>query len=199
MIRARLGWTAAASLALAAAPAAARVVDYSIDEAGYGKAAAELKITPLAELSPPVNWRVELTAAPMVDHETMALGMYCSGKVENPISLMLKRMADRFAQPAAGQPARLTIEVTEARSYRRCIEADELVMRCITRVRLKGEAVAEGPQGSRRFPVAADVERTASVDGFCGGLARGIGTISRQAAIALINDAVAKADQPAAD
>lgn len=182
---------AAALLAvLLAGGAAARNVDYSLDDAAMRAAAERLKITPVSP--PPARGEddIALVIAPGVDHETLALGMLCSAyKVRNPVSALLPRIAaawDRdgdFATPP-GQAA-VTLRITAGRSYRRCIAVGEMDARCITKVTIDGVVEANG----RSAPVSGMAERDASIGGFCGALAQGIGVVGREAAIALIADA----------
>lgn len=186
-----------AGLAALALPALAnaRSVDYSLPPAAIIAGGQELKITPLtSELHPAI--RIDtVTAAPAVDHVNLSLARFCSAyKVENPISQLfaaLKAEWNAAADSAAGAPltpVRLTID--SASSYRRCVEVAEMNVRCITKVRIAG-TVTSGDAGAP-VAVTGEAERDASVGGLCGNLARGVGVVSREAAIALMRDAESK-------
>jgi hypothetical protein len=178
-------------------PAGTRAIDYAaLTPAETGAIATDLKIRDISPAPPRAAVDVAVEAVPAVDHQSLALGNYCSAyKLWNPVSLMLGQLAgevDRDGTPgaAAGQPL-LTVRVTTARSFRRCVEVSETNTRCITRVTLAGEAVHRAADGTeRRVPVDAQVERDSSVAGFCGGIARALGVVSRQAGQELIDKAL---------
>lgn len=185
------------SLLIAAATAAAspqgqpsgtRLVEYeTLTPAETEAIALDLKITGIspAPAKAPVDIAVE--AQPAADHLSLALGNYCSAyKVWNPVSLMLTNLAaeadrDGVAAVPEGQPL-LLLKLASARSFRRCVEVSEYNVRCITRVSLSGEAVRREADGAeRKAPISVQVERDSSTGGFCGGIARSLSVVSRQA------------------
>lgn len=184
----------AANAIMAAVPATARVVDYSVSDELIRQEGFELKIAPISEAVQPGDRNISLNIAPGIDHITMALGMYCSAyKVENPVTQLLQRLAaDRSIAASASNTTTTTayIAVTSARSYRRCVELGEMNVRCIVRVSINGTVADK--DGATGIPISADVERDSSVSGICGSLARGIRVVSREAGIALFKDAEAK-------
>ncbi len=185
---------------LAAAPASARVVDYTIDDAAMRAAATELKIAPFTPLPSRGGRTVALTVDPGADQPTLALGILCSAyKVENPVSRLMAGLVATWAKdgritPAADQ-AQVRLHVTSARSYRRCVEMGEMNGRCITKTMIAGTVEADGQTSA----IAGEAERDASIGGFCGSLAKGIGVVSREAGLALIADAEAKLVTPAVE
>lgn len=178
-------------------PSGTRAVDYAaLTPAETAAIATDLKIR---DISPgPARATIDIVGEtlPEADRQSLALGNYCSAyKLWNPVSLMLGQLAseaDRDGTPGggAGQPL-LTVRVTAARSFRRCVEISEANTRCITRVSLSGEAVHRAADGSeRRVPIESQVERDSSVAGFCGGIARALGVVTRQAGQDLIEKAL---------
>lgn len=171
----------------------ARSVDYSIGSVGLISSGQELKITPLTTELRAQSWIEAIESSGVVDHITESLGIGCSAyKVENPISLLFPIIRDEWnSTRAEGKrpDIRLSIMVTNASSYRRCVFVGEMNMRCISRVRLNGTAQILGQPDTQTIAISADVERDASVGGFCGNLSRGVGVISREAVLALLVDA----------
>jgi hypothetical protein len=183
-----LSLAALLTAALLGQPLAARVVDYSVDDSVIVQEATELKIASITPGLTLENHTINVTIAPGVDHITDALGIYCSVyKVENPISQLVKKLAVAAANDKAA--ASININLTGARSYRRCVEVKEMNARCIIRVVLTGTVAGAGA-GS--IPISGDVERDSSVSGICGSLARGIRVVSREAAIMFLKDAEKK-------
>jgi hypothetical protein len=184
MNRRRLLVALAVGMALGG-PAPAREVDYAaIDAQGFAATAARLKIAPVMPL-PPGAAGVALAAQPAADHDVMALGQYCVFRITNPVTRLVAQLA--AAPPPA--PA-VSISITRARSFRRCVEVGELNVRCITRVTLDAD-VARSGQPAR--PLTVIVERDASIGGFCEDVARGVGVITRQAMHELLDRATAGA------
>jgi hypothetical protein len=179
-------------------PSGTRAVDYvALTPAETAAIATDLKIRDIRPGPERAPLDIAVEALPEADHQSLVLGNYCSAyKLWNPVSLMLGQLAfeaDRDGTPgaAAGQPL-LTVRLTGARSFRRCVEVSEANIRCITRVTLSGEAVHRAADGAeRRVPVDAQVERDSSVGGFCGGIARALGVVSRQAGQELLAKALA--------
>lgn len=171
----------------------ARSVDYAGGSTALIEAGRALKVSPLTTEPTPSYTLSSVTASSEVDHRTMALGNYCSAwKVDNPIGRLLPLIADEWNKKAAAiQGSALTISLSSASSYRRCVEVAEMNVRCITRVKLAGTAERVGGS-SGPVPISADEERDASVGGFCGNLAQGIGVVSREAVLALFMDAEKK-------
>lgn len=179
-------------------PSGGRAIDYAAltpEETAF--IANDLKIRDISPAPPRASVDIAVEALPEADHQSLALGNYCSAyKLWNPVGLMLGRLAaeaDRDGSPGAGagQPL-LTVRLTSARSFRRCVEVSEYNTRCITRVTLSGEAVHRAADGAeRRVPIDAQVERDSSVAGFCGGIARALGVVSRQAGQELLAKAIA--------
>jgi hypothetical protein len=183
-----LAAAAATNLLIAPAqPGGYRAIDYAaLTPEMVAEIAADLKIT---DVSPAPARGIDLAveAAPAADHQQLALGNYCSGaKLANPAGEMLRRLAaeadrDGSLGVVPAVPL-LTLKLDSARSNRRCVEVGEMNVRCITRVTLVGEAVHRGADGSeRRQPLRADVERDSSVGGFCGGVARALAVVTREA------------------
>jgi hypothetical protein len=178
-------------------PSGARAIDYAaLTPAETTAIATDLKIRDITPAPPRAAVDIAVEALPAADHQSLALGNYCSGyKLWNPVGLMLGALAaeaDRDGTPGAaeGQPL-LTIRLTAGRSFRRCVEVAEYNTRCITRVTLAGEAVHRAADGTeRRVPIETQVERDSSVAGFCGGIARALGVVSRQAGQELIDKAL---------
>jgi hypothetical protein len=147
---------------------------------------------------PPARTAIDivLEAAPAADHMSLALGNYCSAyKIWNPTGAMLKALAAEADRDgvlgSSGQGPLLTLRLDSARSYRRCVEVKEANARCITRVTLSGEAIHRAADNSeRRVSLKADVERDSSVGGFCGGINRALGVITREAGQQLLADAL---------
>lgn len=184
---------AAIAVVMLAGVAAARSVDYSVDDTSMRAAASRLGIEPVSPLPDRGPDDVALVVSPAADHETLRLGMACSAfKVLNPVSALLPRIAaawdrdGRVAIEAGAAP--VTLRVDAARSYRRCVLVSETSVRCITKVAMNGAVET----GGRSAAIAGEAERDAAVGGFCGDLALGIGIVGREAAIALIGDARAK-------
>ncbi|MFA5968453.1 MAG: hypothetical protein WC816_04315 [Sphingomonas sp.] len=170
-----------------------RVVDYPDNPAAIIAAGRELKITPLT-IDPDVQSTItSVSTGAAVDHTTLALGLACSAsKVQNPISNLIKQTKNewnaaalRLVSANTTELPALIINVSSASSYRRCVEISELNLRCITKVKLAGTVRSQGQD----VPIAAEAERAASVGGFCGSLARGIGVASREAVFALFTEA----------
>lgn len=189
---------AALTLGLAAVAANARTVDYSLNHAALEQAAVQQHIGQISP--PPARGDIDLAFAadPGTDHVTLALGNHCSAyKVENPVSAMLRTLVVSWDRDGTLAPSGTTgvafMRLTKASSYNRCVQLKETDGRCITRVRLAGTISVDGASGAARsFPIAADVEKSGTVGGFCGNIARFIGIVSREAGIALIADARAK-------
>lgn len=179
-------------------PSGSRAIDYAaLTPAEVASIADDLKMRDISPAPPRASVDIAVEALPQADHQSLALGNYCSGyKLWNPVGLMLGTVAaetDRDGTPGAdaGQPL-LTVRLVSARSFRRCVEIAEYNVRCITRVTLSGEAVHRAAEGTeRRAPVDVQVERDSSVGGFCGGIARALGVVSRQAGLELIAKAIA--------
>lgn len=190
---------AAAATAVATPPAkpSGRVVDYALlTPEAIALAATDLKIKGVSPPPPRSTFDIAVEVGPAVDHQSLALGIYCSVyKVWNPAGAMLKALAaeadrDGVLGGAEGAPL-LTIRLDTARSYRRCVEVKEMNSRCITRVTLSGEAIQRAADGvERRVPLKADVERDSSIDGICGGIARALGVITREAGQQLLAEAL---------
>lgn len=188
---------ATAAAAAVVQPAGTRAVDYAaLDAAGTQQTAAELKIEGIRSGPARSNVDIAIEAVPTVDHVSLALGNYCSAyKLWNPVSIMMTSVAleadrDGVAGAPDGQPL-LLLNLQSARSYRRCVEVAEYNVRCITRVTLGGEAVQRRVDGTEtRTPVSAQVERDSSVGGFCGGVSRALGAISREAGQQLLDAAL---------
>lgn len=188
--------------ALAATPAAARVVDYAaLNASNFAAEAASLKIAPVSPEPVRGNRDITIETTAGVDHEVLTLGNYCSAyKVENPMAPMLRHLfaqADRDPRVAATLPP-LKVTVTNARSNQRCVEMKEYNFRCIARVTITGEGEVATESGPRRFPIKTSIERDSGVGGFCEGRARGIGIISREAGLEFLAAALAAADAPVA-
>ena len=180
-----------AGLALAAIPAAAlaeRIVDYGIDEATAAKNAAEQGL-PLAPLPVRGTTHVALAVAPAVDHEVLRVGIACSAwTVRNPMSTLLRRVFagwDRDGAPAAaaGPGVDTLVTIDRAATLSRCVASGELTTNCITRVTIDGTVVRGGGAPA---PLHIEREETTRGIGACAGLTRGIGLVSRDAAIAAI-------------
>ncbi|MGH6808336.1 MAG: hypothetical protein ACREEJ_16080, partial [Ensifer adhaerens] len=199
---AQRSWTAAALVVLVlgsvAVAAHARTVDYSLDQAALDQAAAEQRVGQVSLSPSRGDLDLAFSADPGTDHVTLALGNHCSAyKVENPVSQMLRALItswDRdgtLAEPGGVGVA--AIRLTKASSYNRCVMLKETDGRCITRVKLAGTVSLDVGDGvARSFPIAADVEKSGTVGGFCGNIARFIGIVSREAGIELIADARTK-------
>jgi hypothetical protein len=174
---------------LLAGPAAADPVDYDVlDKAGHAAEAARLKIAPISALPTPAR-PVMISVDPAADHDVLPLAQLCAFGNANPVSDMVRRLVAQLPPSADASAPALQLRITQGRSSRRCVEVKELNMRCITRVVLGGEAQT-GDQPPR--PVQVVVERDASTVGpFCEGLARGTGIITREAAIQLLEKALA--------
>lgn len=180
-----------------------RSADYSGGGSALILAGQELKVDPLTTTLAPKIAIASVKVVPSADHETLKLGLYCAAyKVENSVSVLMPAIEEEWnkALEATHMPSGLAaeIEVQSASSYRRCVELSEMNVRCITRVKLAGTARAAGNGTSAVVQVSADVERNSSVGGFCSSLARGVAVTSREAALALFNDAQAKLTTPPA-
>jgi hypothetical protein len=178
-------------------PSGKRAIDYAaLTPAETAFIANDLKIRDIKPAPDRADVDIAVVALPEADHQSLALGNYCSAyKLWNPVGLMLGTLAaeaDRDGTPGAeaGLPL-LTVRLTSARSFRRCVEIAEANVRCITRVTLSGEALHRAANGAeRRVPIDAQVERDSSVAGFCGGIARALGVVSRQAGQELLAKAI---------
>ena len=179
-----------ATLFALAAPGAAwavRVVDYTIPEPTWNAWAAE-QGTPLAPLPPKSTHHVALDIASGVDHEEVRAGIYCGyWHVQNGIGKLIGDLVarwDRDGAPAApGAAADLTLTVTRAATFSRCIGTGELKGACLTRVSL--DATLAGGTAPAR-PLHVSVERGAKAIGACAGLTRGVALVSREAVVALL-------------
>lgn len=171
----------------------ARSVDYGGGASALIEVGQALKVSPLTIEPTPSFTLGAIKASSEVDHQTMALGNYCAAwKVDNPIGRLLPLIAEEWNKRAsATQGPSLAVSLSSASSYRRCVEVGEMNVRCITRVKLAGTAELVGGS-SGPVPISADEERDASVGGFCGNLAQGIGVVSREAVLALLADAEKK-------
>lgn len=184
-----------AALALGSAGAQARVVDYQIDRATLEQAAADQLDGPLSPPPERGDAQLAFVADPGTDHVTISAGVACSAyKVENPVSQMLVPLLQHWdADGTLGGADAITLRLTRASSFNRCVQLKEFDGRCITRVRLAGTLSLRSADGATAdVPVSANVERSGTVGGFCGNLARFIGMVSREAGIALLADARAK-------
>ncbi len=178
----------AAGSGIAAPAAAERLVDYTIDETTAASQAAEQGV-PLAPLPARSRSHVALEIAPAADHAVTRVGIACSAwKVQNPMSILLKRMFaawDREGAPLSvpDQRADLTVRVERAATVSRCIATGEMKSSCITRVSIDGSAARLGETAK---PFRVEKEEITKGVGVCAGLTRGIGLVSRAAASALL-------------
>ncbi len=162
--------------------AAARNVDYAaLTPEKFASEAERLKIAPISPL-PDISARplftIRLAAA--LKHETLALGNYCAVAVTNDVAAMMQKLVEdlKTEQEVAATGPEIIIALSQARSYRRCIEVAEMNIRCITTVMLVG---SKWPDSAAAKQISVRVERDSSVGGFCENVARGVGIVTREA------------------
>ncbi|RJF94061.1 hypothetical protein D3876_07305 [Sphingomonas cavernae] len=178
--------------------AEARTVDYQIDAATLEKVAKDQLDGPMSPAPARGDMDLAFVADPATDHVAISAGMGCSAwKIENPVGQMLKPLLTAWdrdgALSDAGTAGVVTLRLNRASSLNRCVQLEEFDETCIARVRLAGTIAYVGEDGAtRELPVAANIERSGSIGAFCSNLARFIGIVSREAGIALIDDARTK-------
>ena len=191
-MKTRLALAAVATLALAAAPASGRTVDYQLTEEEFRTAAAAIGApAPVAAPSRgPLH--VVIENAERLDHQLMILGIHCRAwEVNNPLSQMVRRSfaawdSDGALEPVAGAPL-LRVEIGSAGSTLRCVEVQELESRCMVRTRISGEATFQRPGApDRTIPFSIQDEQINDRPGACGTLSRGTALSGRAASFALI-------------
>ena len=185
----RLALTATA---LAAAPAAARTVDYGHSDAEFEAAAVAIGAPTPAATPPRGESDVVLEGAEKLDHELLILGISCRAwQVDNPLSQMVRRALsgwdrDGALEPVAERPL-LRLRIGSAGSDLRCIQIRELQERCIVRTRIEGEAILERPgQAPRSERIAIEDQQVHTRPGACGSLSRGAGLSGRAVSLTLI-------------
>lgn len=185
--------TAIGALALAAAaPAAARSVDYELDEEGFREAAAAIGAPEPAPAPERGGAEIVIENAERLDHRVMILGIACSAwTVDNRLSRMVRRAlegwdADGILAPAAGRPL-LRVSIDSAGSDLRCVEVAEMSVRCLVRTRIDGVAILERP-GAEPVTERISIEdrQTHTRPGACGTLSRGTALSGRAASLALV-------------
>jgi hypothetical protein len=178
--------------AFAAAPVAARTVNYNQSDENFQEDAAAIG-APSPEPAPERGRiHVILDGAERIDHRLVVLGISCSAwRVDNPLSQMVRRAltewdADGLLDGTDAGPV-LRVTLTNASSDIRCVEVREMDMSCIVRTRIQGEIRLEQPNSEPLTePLIIEDQQIQSTPGACGSLSRGTGLSGRAASIALI-------------
>ncbi len=188
---------AGVALALLAAPALARSIDYSIDLQAIQAAADDQGIEGPFSPDPSRGARnLGLVTAPAVDHVMKNVSIYCEAyKVDNPISVLMRKLVteyddDGVLAEADTTDADVTLHLTKAVSLHRCLGESDFKTFCKNRTSLSGHVAFRGKNGSlQSAPIAVQVERAGRVGMFCGNLGRFTGIVSREAGIAFLAEA----------
>lgn len=188
---------AGVALALLAAPASARSIDYSIDLQAIQAAANDQGIEGPFSPDPSRGIRnIGLVVTPGVDHVMKNVSIYCEAyKVDNPISVLMRKLVtayddDGVLAEADATDADLTVHLTKALSLHRCLGESDFKGFCKNRTSLSGHVAFRTKDGSlQSAPIAVQVERTGRVGMFCGNLGRYTGIVSREAGIAFLAEA----------
>lgn len=182
---------AGAALAMVLATGAhARTVDYEQLEATLEETATDLEVDPATPMPGPGGLDFVLEGAESADHATRFLAIMCSGHdVDNPASRIIRRVLtemDRDHDLAEPSGPAVRIELGGVASLMRCFYRGDDDARCIARATLQATARLAGADGDvREVPLSVRVEKTIDSDGFCGGVAQGVGFITREATIQL--------------
>ena len=172
-------------LSLCTAPAGARVIDYSAEP--DPAMIADLEVDPASPLPDAAAFDIGVDDLAAADHEVYVLTLGCRGyDVENPASQIIARALsalDRDGDLAATDGA-VRLMLRDVSSTLRCTLKSDVEMRCIGRATLRA-ALMTDDAGEEGRPVYAQVERSFDSDGFCAGIAQGMGYVTREAAVAL--------------
>jgi hypothetical protein len=182
----------AGTLAVFAAPAVARIVEYLDDLAAIKAAADDQGIQgPFSDKLGPAPVRIALETPKAADHRVIVASVYCQAYgIDNPVSTLLQDLVKASAPSAEGVPL-LTLRVLSGSTVLRCLGKSDLEVKCKNRVRIAAEAsFAKADGATVKIPLVAEVEREGRVGGFCGNIARYTGIVTREAGIDLIRQAM---------
>ncbi|MBU0555081.1 MAG: hypothetical protein KKD64_07340 [Alphaproteobacteria bacterium] len=182
----------AGTLAVSAAPALARTVEYLDDLAAIRAAADDQGIQgPFSDQPGPGTVRIALETPKAADHRVIVASVYCQAYgIDNPVSTLLQDLVRASAPLAEDTPA-LTLRILSSSTVLRCFGKSDLEIKCKNRVRITAEAsFLQGDGKAVKMPLVAQVEREGRVGGFCGNIARYTGIVTREAGIDLIRQAL---------
>lgn len=196
----RILLTTAGAIALAAPTAIeARVVEYLTDPAAIDAAALDQGIEgPFATSPPRGTANIALETPSAADHRVAVVSIYCQAyKIENPVSVLIQDLVlgadnDGKLADAGNGEADITIRMMKASTLLRCLTSNDLNVLCKNNVKMTAQATFRNADGTvTQLPLFASVERKGRVGGFCGNIARYTGIVTREAGVALINQALA--------
>jgi len=199
MIRRILFMTGAAIALAVPAVAEARVVEYHTDRAAIDEAARDQGIEgPFAQAPSHSVANIAVETPSAADHRVTVVSIYCQAyKIENPVSVLIQDLllsADddgKLAEAGNGE-ADITIRMVKASTLLRCFTSNDINTSCKNNVKITAEAKFRNADGAvTLLPLFVTVERKGRVGGFCGNIARYTGIVTREAGIALINQALA--------
>jgi hypothetical protein len=195
-------WPACAAAILLAgfsSGAQARVVEYLDDLEEIELAAQDQGIEGPFSPAPGAGLPVlDLENAAAADHRATIASVYCRAyKVDNPVSELLTKLvqaANGNLVPGDVSPGQdgstASIAIDKAATLMRCFSVKELKALCKARVRISASMNwTDGAGAAQSVPLNVEVEREGRVGGFCGHIARFIGIVSREAGIAMIDEA----------
>jgi hypothetical protein len=177
----------------------ARVVDYLMDQRAIEAAALDQGIEgPFTEAPSRNSVQIALETPSAADHKVTVVSIYCQAyKIENPASVLIQNLllgADRDGKlhDRGDDQVDLTVRLIKASTLLRCMAPNDLTTLCRNGVKITAEARIKKADGSViQVPLTANVERAGRVGGFCGNIARYTGIVTREAGIALVNQALA--------
>jgi hypothetical protein len=182
----------AGTLAVSAAPALARTVEYLDDLAAIKAAADDQGIQgPFSDKPGPGPMRIALETPKAADHRVIVASVYCQAYgIDNPVSTLLEDLITASAPVAEDAPV-LTLRILSSSTVLRCFGKSDLALNCKNRVRIAAEASFVQRDGKAvKMPLVAQVEREGRVGGFCGNIARYTGIVTREAGIDLVRQAM---------
>jgi len=181
----------AVSIAVIAAPAVARSVEYLDDLAEIKAAADDQGIQgPFSDKLRPGSVRVALETPKAADHRVIVASVYCQAYgIDNPVSILLQDLVKAAAPVEVSAPV-MSLRVLSSSTVLRCLGKSDLEVKCKNRVRIDAEASFTKVDGTAvKIPLSSQVEREGRVGGFCGNIARYTGIVTREAGIELIRQA----------
>lgn len=200
MIGRTLFLTTGTAIALAAPTVIeARVVEYLTDRSAIDAAALDQGIEgPFAQEPSRGVANIAVQTPSAVDHRVTVVSIYCQAyKIENPVSVLIRDLllgADndgKLAEAGHGE-ADITIRMVKASTLLRCFTSNDIDTLCKNNVKITAEAKFRNADGTvTKLPLSVTVERKGRVGGFCGNIARYTGIVTREAGIALIDQALA--------
>ena len=201
MSRRILSATAGVAIALAIPTVIeARIVEYLTDPAAIDAAALDQGIEgPFAPAPSRHAANIALEKPSAADHRVTVVSIYCQAyKIENPVSVLIQDLLvgadnDGKLAEAGNSDADITIRMVKASTLLRCFTSNDLDTLCKNNVKITAEANFRNSDGTlTQLPLFVTVERKGRVGGFCGNIARYTGIVTREAAITLVDQALAK-------